>query len=232
MDKELIAQFTDVAKDCEAKKEDLIEKVLKFLKDNFKADGLGIRLKENGDYPYYTTLGFSDYFLKAENFLCKRDENGKIIRDEDGFPILECMCGMVLDGKLDKNLPCCTKMGSFFSDGTPRTVSEEFDIDKLNCVIRGKCMQEGYKSVSLIPILFQNRAIGLIQLNSRKENAFPLDLLETAEEMAKILGQVIGYMLTEEQIKAEKKKILANNIKQIASEIRHLTGELMEKYKS
>ena len=61
---------------------------------------VGIRLHNNGDYPYYVNEGFPDFFITKENSICARDDEGNLILDEDGNPLLECMCGNVLKGQI------------------------------------------------------------------------------------------------------------------------------------
>jgi len=53
---------------------------------------VGIRLHNNGDYPYYVHDGFPDFFILKENSLCARDEEGNNILDDKGNPLLEYMC--------------------------------------------------------------------------------------------------------------------------------------------
>jgi hypothetical protein len=227
VDRDLIEKFIILVQD-ECNKEDLIEKIIKFFKTHIELDAVGLRLREKDDYPYYTTIGFSDHFVKAENFLCKRDEKGNIIRDEKGKFILECMCGHVIENKIDCTKSCFTKHGSFVTDKKVDEITE--DIAKMSCVIRGRCNMEGYKSVAIIPIKYIDEVIGLIQINSRKELAFSKNLIETVEEIAVFIGESLGNLISNEQIKEEKKKIIAENIKKIALNLQKTSQELLKKY--
>lgn len=227
MDRNLIEKFMILIQD-ECDKDDLIEKIIKFFKTNIELDAVGLRLKEKDDYPYYTTLGFSDHFVKAENFLCKRDERGNIIRDEKGKPILECMCGYVIENKADCQKSCFTRHGSFITDKKIEELTD--DVGKMSCVIRGRCMMEGYKSVAIIPIKYIDEVIGLIQINSKKEVAFSKDLIETVEEIAIFIGEALGNLISNEHYKEEKKKIIAQNIKEIALKLQKTAQELLKKY--
>ena len=99
-------------------KEDVIQTILYFVQKVTKFHSVAIRLKDGDDYPYYTTLGFSGYFVKAENFLCKRDKDGSIVRDKDLNPCLDCMCGKVIRGQVSPELGFITNKLSFASNNT------------------------------------------------------------------------------------------------------------------
>lgn len=79
---------------------------------------MGIRVKEEDDYPYYEARGFPKSFLLTENSLCARDLNGQLLRDEIGNPIIECMCGNVICRRFDPTKPFLTSHGSFWSNCT------------------------------------------------------------------------------------------------------------------
>jgi hypothetical protein len=71
-------------------------------------DAVGLRLSRGDDCPYYEQNGFSDDFLREENFLCAKRGDGSILRDGNGRPILECTCGLVLSRRTDPTLPFFT----------------------------------------------------------------------------------------------------------------------------
>ena len=82
---------------------------------------MGIRLREEHDYPYYETRGFPKEFVLLENRLCACDKDGRPILDSAGNPILDCMCGNVICGRFDPSKPFFTKAREFLEqqhDGT------------------------------------------------------------------------------------------------------------------
>ena len=72
---------------------DTIGDILCLIKKTLGIEAVGIRLNDGEDFPYYVTDGFSEEFVRAEKYLCKHDSTGKIERDGQGNPVLECMCG-------------------------------------------------------------------------------------------------------------------------------------------
>jgi hypothetical protein len=69
---------------------------IKHIKKLVTCEAVGIRFHDQGDYPYYTYMGFLESFVKQENSLCSLDNDGKRIPLEDGKGyVLECMCRSV-----------------------------------------------------------------------------------------------------------------------------------------
>ena len=217
-------------KDVESidEKEDLIEKTIFFLKKQLHIDAIGIRLQEGNDYPYYTTLGFSHAFVKAENYLCRRDSDGNIIRNEEGKPILECLCGNIIAKRIDLNGECFTKRGSFLTiDGMEKSHTI---LNAINCAPRSRCFEEGYQSVAIIPLTYNNNIIGLLQMNHRQKDAFSKTLIQTAEEITDMLGDTLGGIIETEHERAIKKDIIAKNIRKIISELQFISKNMAKKY--
>jgi len=162
---------------------------------------VGIRLENNGDYPYYVYEGFPDFFILKENSICAKDDDGDYILDENGSPFLECICGDVLKGRFDSKLPYFTEKGSFWTNSTTRlldTTTEKGRLDRT----RNMCYDSGYESVALIPMWADNRALGLIQMNDPRENMFTPKMIENCEFIADRVGAVVVNAIEiEEKIK-------------------------------
>ena len=97
-------------------KSDVIERIAELVRSSTGIEAVGVRLREGDDFPYLVAIGFPDDFIKAENFLCSRNGSGEIIRDSEGNPVLECMCGEIIRGKTDPSMPFITAGGSFWTD--------------------------------------------------------------------------------------------------------------------
>jgi len=151
---------------------------------------VGIRLHNNGDYPYYVHDGFPDFFILKENSLCARDDEGNPILDEDGNPLLECMCGNVLKGRFDPKLPYFTEKGSFWTNSTTQLLDSITEKERRDRT-RNMCQYSGYESVALIPMRAGNRTFGLIQMNDPRENMFTPKIIENYEFIANRVGSVV-----------------------------------------
>ena len=80
---------------------DLLEGILFRMKKWSGCEAVGIRLKDGPDFPYYVTSGFPEQFVMLENRLCIYNKDGDVQRDQEGKPLLECMCGNILQGRFD-----------------------------------------------------------------------------------------------------------------------------------
>jgi hypothetical protein len=150
----------------------------------------GIRLNNDGDYPYYVHAGFPEFFILKENSLCAKDENGDPISDQNGSPLLECMCGNVINGRFNPKFPYFTKKGSFWTNSTTKLLASTTEIDRLGRT-RNMCHYSGYESVALIPMRSGNKTLGLIQLNDPRENMFTIEGITTYEHIADQVSDVV-----------------------------------------
>ena len=91
---------------------ELLAAVTKLLKEWSGCEAVGIRLRQGEDFPYGETNGFPAAFVQLENSLCARDPAGKLRRDSQGNPVLECMCGNVIRGRFNPDLPFFTPGGA------------------------------------------------------------------------------------------------------------------------
>ena len=155
-----------------------------------ECQSVGIRLHDNGDYPYYVQESFPDFFIHKENSLCAKDDEDNPIFDEDGNPLLECMCGSVLKGRFDPKRPYFTEKGSFWTNSTTQLLETTAEKDRLTRT-RNMCNYSGYESVALIPMRAGNVTLGLIQMNDPRENMFTLKEIEKYEVIADRVGSVV-----------------------------------------
>ena len=151
---------------------------------------IGIRLFNNGDYPYYVHRGFPDFFIIKENSVCAKDDDNNLLFDENGNLLLECMCGNVLKGRFDPALPHFTEKGSFWTNSTTQLLKSTTE-KELQGRTRNMCNHSGYESVALIPMRAGNMTLGLIQMNDPREDMFTLHDIENYEDIADRIGSVV-----------------------------------------
>jgi hypothetical protein len=185
--------------------EDLKESLLNImfrLKQVSKVSSIGIRLynPDINDYPYYIYDGFTKEFIQKEYTLCKSEKCN--IYDECGKSILECMCGYVLEGKIEGVPTFITTKGSFWtncaSDLVKYEITDEF---KETHSIRGTCVKEGFESIAMVPIRISNdKIIGLVQFNDKNPNMFTLELIQYFEILCDLIGLRIQSDLLKGQV--------------------------------
>jgi PAS domain S-box-containing protein len=186
--------------------EDRGEKILLILlsvKEYTGFDAVGIRLKENGDYPYYETRGFDSEFVRKESSLCAVDEHGRALFQADGkTPVLECLCGHVIGGNGDHLPGNGTKSGSLW-------INNSIDLERVSQMdvknLRSRCFRDGYKSLALIPLRSGDTTIGLFQLNDKRQDMVTGELVYFLEGIGASIGVAFDRMRMEE----ERKTIIA-----------------------
>jgi PAS domain S-box-containing protein len=184
---------------------DTIRDILLLVKKSMGIEAMGIRLQEGDDFPYYKTRGFPEDFVQAERYLCAYDEAGKIVRDGQGNPVLECMCGNVLCGRTDATLPFFTEEGSFWTNSTTDLLASTTEEDR-KARTRNRCNGEGYESVALIPLRSGGEIIGLLQLNDRRRNLFKPEIIRFCEGLGASIGITLSRKHTEEALRESEEK--------------------------
>ncbi len=182
-----------------------IEEVLSEIKESTRFDAVAVRFTEDEDYPYYVTMGFPTHFVEAERYLCTRNAKGEIERDSNGAPYVECMCGNILSGRTDPDMPFFTEGGSFWSNHTSKFLAETTDKDR-QTKTRNRCNSEGYESVALIPIKAGSEILGLIQLNDKRTDRFKEKSILNFEELGKIVGAAFARKQAEEDLRFSEEK--------------------------
>ncbi|MFA6448115.1 MAG: response regulator [bacterium] len=181
----------------------MLEGILRVIKKNTDFEAIGIRMREGDDFPYYGTLGFPEDFVVAERSLCAYGKDGKIIRDGQGNPELDCMCGNILCGRTDTSLPFFTEGGSFWSNCTTELLVKTTEADR-QARTRNRCNGEGYESVALIPLRSGDEIVGLLQLNDRRANRFTREMILFFEGFGASVGIALAHKRAEEELLESK----------------------------
>ncbi len=173
--------------------------IIEAIKRETGFDAVGIRLRQGDDFPYFVQKGFLNEFLLTENNLTVSDDIG-ICRDENGNPILECTCGLVISGKTNPANPLFTSGGSAWTNNSQILLDIPADNDP-RIHPRNRCIHDGYLSVALIPIRTNNEIVGLLQLNDRKKDCFTLDMIHFYEHLSESIGVALMRKQAEIQIR-------------------------------
>ncbi|MBF0451206.1 MAG: HAMP domain-containing histidine kinase [Candidatus Magnetomorum sp.] len=175
--------------------------VLRHIHELTHCESTGIRLQDNGDYPYFVYYGFPESFILHENSLCAKDARGKKIKSPDGNGyLLECMCGNIISGKFDPQLEFFTKKGAFWSNHTTQLLTSTTTEERQGKT-RNYCNAQGYESVALIPVKSRDERIGLLQLNDRRTDMFTEELISFLEMVAEQIGVAVQNSMLYSQLK-------------------------------
>ncbi len=161
-------------------------------------DAVGLRLRDGDDYPYFQTRGLSKEFIRLENSLCPQGHS-KPPLDAQGNPLLDCACGMVIQGKIDRSAPYATTYGSLWINSNTKLLN---DNPQLRDQIRGNCVNAGYESSALIPLRFGATTYGLLQLEDKRPGMFTLQLVNGLELIARHLALALSQRQAVERLKS------------------------------
>lgn len=184
---------------CEDLRE-LAGEVITYLRGWSGCEAVGLRLKEGDDFPYYETRGFPEPFILLESRLCARDSSGGACRDDQGRPVLECMCGNILQGRTDPAQPFFTRAGSFWTNSTSALLAGTTDEDR-GAHTRNRCIASGYESVALVPIRRGPEVLGLLQFNDHRQGRFSPELIPVFERFGDCVGIALGEKLAHRDLK-------------------------------
>lgn len=176
---------------------DMIHEILHMIKAFSGIEAVAIRLKEGEDYPYFSANGFPESFLQAEKYLCPNEG-----RDENGNPVLDCMCGTVICGRADPSYPFFSDGGSFWSNGTSELLRDA-DVEGRQSNTRNTCNRSGYESVALIPLKSRGKTIGLLQLNDRRAGCFTIEFIQFMERIGNGIGIALERSRSEDILNDE-----------------------------
>jgi PAS domain S-box-containing protein len=138
---------------------------------------VGIRvLDKNGYIPYESYTGFNEAFWESECWI-------STVRDH-------CVCiSVVLGNPATRDHRNLTRNGSFYCNNTLDFVNRLSDEEKKG--YRGTCIENGYKSLAVIPIWHQEKRIGIIQIADHLEGKMPLKVVEFLESISPLIGEAI-----------------------------------------
>jgi PAS domain S-box-containing protein len=184
---------------------DLVCKAVKFFQQKSGCEAVGVRLREGDDYPYYEFIGFRQEFIRRENNLCTLDKNGQVIRDSEGFPALDCMCGIVITGRFDPAQPFFTAKGSFWTNSTTELLATTTEKERL-AKTRNVCNTEGYESFTLIALRVGDERLGVLQISDGRKGRFSPDVIARWERLADYMAVALAKFKAEEALRESEER--------------------------
>jgi PAS domain S-box-containing protein len=177
-----------------------LERVVETIRSVLQLDAVGVRLRSGDDFPYASHVGFTADFVQHENRL--RPASADECSWSDQAPY-ECLCGMVISGKVEEASPAFTQDGSFWLNVEPSFSRVRRLPIHLTRHLRNRCFIEGFKSIALIPIRSHQQIIGLLQLNARQSGRLDRDLVSYFEGLSAGIGLAIMRKQAEAALSAK-----------------------------
>ncbi len=184
---------------------DLASAITDYFKKLTNCEAVGMRLHLGDDFPYYETSGFPAAFIEKEKHLCAFDLKGDNLRDSEGNPVLECLCGKVIQEKTNPIRPYFTPNGSFWTNSTTDLTADLLQNEK-DVQIRNQCNRAGYESVALIPIRQNTKTFGLFQFNDTHKGHFTPKQIELLEHLANFVAIALAKLETDVALVESEKR--------------------------
>ena len=161
----------------------------------------GIRiLREKGDIPYESHVGFSQEFWESENWLSINNDH--------------CVCTRIISGNPEpQDAPFLTPAGSFRCDNMVQFLAALSAQDRLK--FRCVCPQSGLQSVAVIPLRYGKKTLGAIHLADERAGIMLLKTAEFIEAMSILIGEAIHRF------------DLEDNLRESENRLRHLSSQLL-----
>jgi PAS domain S-box-containing protein len=181
-------------------KDTLIKETLVTIKEATACDAIGIRLEKDGDYPYYSQIGFPQNFLEKEKTLVTSEYKCSNCYN----PKLSCSCGMVVMGETAENKSLVSKSGIFWMNDL--SLLKELSNDP-RLEPRNYCLHYGYSTIALLPLKNKGKTVGLLQLNYFRKNALTQEAINVLETIALHLAESLLRIKAEDNLNVIIKNI-------------------------
>ena len=172
---------------------EMMEGATRLLQKFTGCGAMAIRVREGSDFPFYTTFGLSNEFVREESCLCA----------DRGYGELECVCGAVLTGQFKPGLEVVTAYGSFWTNSLSDLVNGPM-AGCLPASLRGRCLREGFESVAQIPLRFAGRTLGLMQFNYLQRGSITQESVAFLEHAAGSIATAIEQRQTQAALRASE----------------------------
>jgi PAS domain S-box-containing protein len=210
-----------------AVRKEYLDAVVDLLRSWSECRCVGIRVQDKqGFIPYESYLGFGKEFWESENWLSVRQN--------------QCVCIRIITGNPDsQDASMTTPYGSFHCGNTFKFIGQLSEEEKTR--FRGVCLQNGFSSVSIVPIRYRGEVLGAIHLADEREGQVPLKAMEFIESVAPLIGEALHRFDLEEEIRESENRlrylssqlltIQENERKRISREIHDSLGQSLSAIK-
>jgi len=162
-----------------------MDAAVKLIRDWSGCYHAGIRIPDpDGNIPFEACAGYNSLFLNTEATLSLEKDH--------------CLCTRVVAGKPAlQELSSTTPNGSCYFNNTKEFMEGLTKEERTQ--YRGVCMQNGYKSLALIPIRHRDEIVA-IHLADKREGTFSINKIEFIERLAVLIGEAMFRFGIEEEL--------------------------------
>lgn len=183
----------------------IIDAVLKLIQTEIKFSSVGICLKADNDFPYFSRIGFSESCILKKNSLITEDQDELLCKNKDGSLKQECTCSFAISGKANSGDSTLTNAGSYITNNFYPAL-ELFTDKEPEINPRNTCIHSKFGSVAIIPIMANEKIVGTLQLNHKETDAFTNEEIHFFEGICSNIGTALMRKQAEEIVKESEKK--------------------------
>ena len=138
---------------------------------------------------------------------CLQDENGEIVPSSEDDPNLFYLCRDIIYGRVDISQPSFTRNGSFWFGYAKKPLPSRLRQDKKSHR-HSLNINDNYRSLALIPLLVEDKNIGLLVLKSKRRDFFTKDERELYEDLAQSLGIALAHRHAQSDLRERVKELI------------------------
>jgi signal transduction histidine kinase/GAF domain-containing protein len=192
----------------------LLEAFVTEIKAFTGCDAVGVRvLDEQGNIPYKAYTGFCREFYELENKL--------------SLKLDKCVCIDVITGNRNTSTSeYYSEYGSFSIGSIKRHKTTHSPLVPIGGKkMRGNCPAFGYDTLTMIPIFYGVRVLGLIHIADSRPDMVPPEKLGILEKIALQLGVALSRVLMEQEV-LNSQATLETKVFEKTNELQQLNSQL------
>jgi PAS domain S-box-containing protein len=139
-----------------------------------------VRVLKDGHFSYLVSQGVPSEFVMTENHLCAHDIKGRLIRDESGAVVCQCVCQEIMNGAVNAVLPFFTEGGSLWTNNASGACSTP-DQPESQPLPQSENSDTVYESIVIVPLRTDEDTVGLLQLSDKRKGLAARDLISLVE---------------------------------------------------
>ncbi|MDX9835706.1 MAG: PAS domain S-box protein [Desulfobulbus sp.] len=177
----------------------LIQNTLSFFQQLSGCEGVGIRMKKDGQYPYLASIGFRKEIFGTTHGQCSFTAAEKGHLNKKGNPMLDCLCSTFEAAGIPAGKAFFISEGTFWCNSTTELLASMTATTTSNSASMC-CINAGYESVALIPFGLGTENLGYLQLNDPQKGKFSAQAITLWARLANHVAVALAKFQADEAL--------------------------------
>ena len=183
---------------------ELMKGVAALMKKWSECSAVAIRLKNEDEYPVFTSEGYSQRFIDIKTKTCSQRISIST-KKEDNNTILKCLCRKIIDEKIEKGQDYFSENGSFWTNSITLYLATLAPDERI-LHSKYECFAERFETMALIPIRKGSRTFGLLQFNDPLINKLDNHKITILEQLASNLAIALSEKQALNELRQSEEK--------------------------